>query len=147
MNEKISKKYQPSVFWSFNDALEKEELDWQLEQLLGVGCSGGFMHSRVGLVTEYMSEEWMDAVKYCCEQARNRNTTLWLYDEDRFPSGYAGGAVLNKDDSLRTKALCLIEKEQEDNYNILQIYKTISEQGKDYLLALCGAKDGTLNFE
>lgn len=147
MNKKISKNYQPSVFWSFNDALEKEELGWQLEQLLGVGCSGGFMHSRVGLVTEYMSDEWMDAVQYCCEQARNRNTTLWLYDEDRFPSGYAGGAVLNKDDSLRTKALCLIEKEQEDNYNILQIYKTISEQGKDYLLALCGAKDGNMNFE
>ena len=41
MNKKISKNYQPSVFWSFNDTLEKEELDWQLEQLLKVGCSGG----------------------------------------------------------------------------------------------------------
>lgn len=139
--------YKPSVFWSFNDVLEKEELSRQLDALLQVGCSGGFLHSRVGLVTEYMSEEWMDAVRHCCREAKAKDTALWLYDEDRFPSGYAGGAVLQENDALRTKALCLIEDGQLQNYNVLKVYRKISEEGKDYTIALCSAKDGNPNFE
>lgn len=147
MIKKACNEYKPSVFWSFNDVLEKEELGKQMESLLKAGCSGGFMHSRVGLVTEYMSPEWMNAIEYCCQKAREEGTSLWLYDEDRFPSGYAGGAVLAADDSLRTKALCLIEKEKAEQFHILKIYKRVSEEGKEYLIALCSAKDGNPNFE
>ncbi|MBE6974177.1 MAG: hypothetical protein E7436_01620 [Ruminococcaceae bacterium] len=146
-NRTISNDYRPSVFWSFNDVLEHEELGRQLEQLLKAGCSGGFLHSRVGLVTEYMSEEWMEAVRHCCREAEKQGTALWLYDEDRFPSGYAGGAVLARDDSLRTKAMCLIPAGEEANYSVLKVYKTAEDHGKHYTLALCAAKDGNLNFE
>ena len=144
---KLANEYKPSVFWSFNDVLENEELSRQLDALLQVGCSGGFLHSRVGLVTEYMSRQWMDAVRHCCQQAREKGTELWLYDEDRFPSGYAGGAVLEEDDSLRTKALCLIPEGQQEKYNILKVYKSVSEDGQDYTIALCAAPDGNPNFE
>ena len=143
----MDKEYKPAVFWSFNDVLQNEELSRQLDELLKVGCSGGFLHSRVGLVTEYMSEEWMDAVRHCCQAAREKGTALWLYDEDRFPSGYAGGAVLEEDDSLRTKALCLIPEGQQEKYHILKVYKTVTEDGQDYTIALCAAPDGNPNFE
>lgn len=143
----LPKEYQPAVFWSFNDVLENDELRRQLRELVNVGCSGGFLHSRVGLVTEYMSQEWLDAVRACCQEAKALGTELWLYDEDRFPSGYAGGAVLMEDDSLRTKALCLIPKGQEEQYRILKVYKTVREEGQDYTIALCEAPDGNPNFE
>lgn len=145
--KELKSEYQPAVFWSFNDVLEKEELSRQLEKQLKVGCSGGFLHSRVGLVTEYMSEEWLDAVRHCCEQAKEKGTTVWLYDEDRFPSGYAGGAVLQENDALRTKALCLIPEGEQEKYNILKVYKTVTEDRQDYSIALCAAKDGNANFE
>lgn len=144
---KLANEYKPAVFWSFNDVLETEELSRQLDELLKVGCSGGFLHSRVGLVTEYMSVEWMDAVRHCCQAAKEKGTELWLYDEDRFPSGYAGGTVLEENDALRTKALCLIPQGQEENYSIRKVYKTVTEAGKDYTIALCVAKDGNPNFE
>lgn len=143
----ISNDYKPSVFWSFNDVLEKEELSKQLTALLKAGCSGGFLHSRVGLVTEYMSPEWMEAVKHCCEEARKQNTSLWLYDEDRFPSGYAGGAVLNVDDSLRAKALCLIKEGESNCFDVIKTYKKVTHQGMNYEISLCSAKDGNPNFE
>ena len=143
----VLNEYQPSVFWSFNDVLEKDELRRQLDELLKAGFSGGFLHSRVGLVTEYMSEDWLDAVRCCCEAAKERNTALWLYDEDRFPSGYAGGAVLAQKDSLRTKALCLIPAGEEDKYTILKTYKTVSADEKDYSISLCAARDGNPNYE
>lgn len=49
------------------------------------------MHSRVGLVTAYLSDDWMQRLAACCEKAREMGTVLWLYDEDRWPSGYGGG--------------------------------------------------------
>lgn len=145
--KELANEYKPAVFWGFNDVLEKEELSRQLDELLKVGCSGGFLHSRVGLVTEYMSTEWLDVVRHCCQAAKEKGTALWLYDEDRFPSGYAGGAVLEENDALRTKALCLIPEGQQQNYNILKVYKTVSEDGRDYTIALCAAGDGNPNFE
>ncbi len=147
MKKDILNEYKPAVFWSFNDVLEKEELSKQLTALLEAGCSGGFLHSRVGLVTEYMSTEWMEAVKHCCEEARKQDTALWLYDEDRFPSGYAGGAVLAVDDSLRAKALCLIEENEIAKFDVVKTYKTVTQQSKKYVIALCDAKDGNPNFE
>lgn len=142
-----SNDYKPSVFWSFNDVLEKEELSKQLTALLDAGCSGGFLHSRVGLVTEYMSSEWMEVVRHCCEEAKKQGTSLWLYDEDRFPSGYAGGAVLAVDDSLRAKALCLIKENDLNQFHIIKSYKKVTFDGENYEIALCSAKDGNPNFE
>lgn len=147
MRKEVSDNYKPAVFWSFNDVLEDEELDKQLENLLKAGCTGGFMHSRVGLVTEYMSAEWMRVIRHCCEQAEAKSTFLWLYDEDRFPSGYAGGAVLEANDTLRAKALCLIEFDELEKFDVIKIYKSVSRQDKDYVIALCSAKDGNPNFE
>ena len=147
MRKQVSDDYKPVAFWSFNDQLEKEELTRQLGLLQKAGYSGGFLHSRVGLVTEYMSSEWMDIAKHCCEDAKQSGAHLWLYDEDRFPSGYAGGAVLEVNDNLRAKALCLIEEGEIEKFTVLKQYKEVSHEGKDYIIALCSAKDGNPNFE
>ena len=51
------------------------------------------MHPRTGLETPYLSDEFMELVKYADEQAREKGMLCWLYDEDRYPSGAAGGMV------------------------------------------------------
>ncbi|MBF0246280.1 MAG: hypothetical protein HQL31_13615, partial [Planctomycetes bacterium] len=52
-----------------------------------------FMHSRNGLKTPYLSEEWFDCIGACVDKARELGMKAYLYDEDRFPSGDAGGLV------------------------------------------------------
>ncbi len=51
------------------------------------------MHSRVGLATEYLSDEWFQLVGACIDEAKKNDMEAWLYDEDRWPSGAAGGLV------------------------------------------------------
>ena len=51
------------------------------------------MHSRSGLATDYLSEEFFGLVKSCVEKAKKENMFAYLYDEDRWPSGFAGGLV------------------------------------------------------
>ncbi|MGL4737903.1 MAG: hypothetical protein ACRCW2_10655 [Cellulosilyticaceae bacterium] len=51
------------------------------------------MHPRTGLETPYLSNVFMEMVTHCVEEAKVNNMLAWLYDEDRWPSGFAGGLV------------------------------------------------------
>jgi hypothetical protein len=68
-----------------------------------MGFGGFHMHSRVGLDTEYLGEEYMDIVKKCVERAKEKGMLAWLYDEDRWPSGAAGGLVTKDEDKFRSR--------------------------------------------
>lgn len=81
-------------FWSWNDRLEPEELRRQIRNMHELGMRGFFMHARGGLETEYLSEEWYDRVKVCVDEARKLGMEAWAYDENGWPSGFAGGKLL-----------------------------------------------------
>ena len=93
-------------FWSWNGALEKPELMRQMDVLATMGMGGAFMHSRTGLATEYLGEEWFDLINACAEKFENMGLEGWLYDEDRWPSGSAGG-MATKDSRYRMRSLVL----------------------------------------
>lgn len=57
--------YRGTPFWAWNCKLEKEELERQIEILKEMGFGGFHMHSRSGMATEYLSEEFMNLVKAC----------------------------------------------------------------------------------
>ncbi|HEX29378.1 TPA: hypothetical protein ENG04_04785, partial [Candidatus Poribacteria bacterium] len=98
--------YRGKPFWAWNGRLEESELRRQIRVFRDMGLGGGFMHSRVGLATPYLSEEWFDLIKACADEARKNNMEVWLYDEDRWPSGAAGGLV-TKDPKYRQRFLRL----------------------------------------
>ena len=91
-----SSNYRPAPFWSWNDALDDAELRWQVRELHAAGYGGFFMHPRVGLETEYLSDEWFDRIGACVDEARKLGMQAWLYDEDKWPSGFAGGWLTRK---------------------------------------------------
>ncbi len=108
----ISQKYRPIPFWGWNDDLKKEELIRQLRELKDKGMGGFFIHSRVGLVTPYLSDEWMQLVEEIVCQAKKQNMDTWLYDEDMWPSGYASGEVPKQSKSFRAHTLLLLLNEE-----------------------------------
>ena len=96
--------YRAVPFWAWNCKLEQKELEWQLEVFKKMGFGGAHMHVRTGMGTTYLSDEHMNLVKECVEKAKSEDMKAWLYDEDRWPSGAAGGLV-TKDKRFRTKYL------------------------------------------
>lgn len=80
-------------FWSWNDKLEKTELEKQIVQMKNNGIEGFFMHARGGLKTEYMSEEWFEMIEACLDKADELGMQAWAYDENGWPSGFADGLV------------------------------------------------------
>ncbi len=85
--------FRGAPFWAWNGALEPDELRRQIRLMHRMGLGGFFMHSRVGLNTAYLSDEWFECVKACVDEADKLDMKAWLYDEDRWPSGAAGGLV------------------------------------------------------
>jgi len=92
----IDNKYRPVPFWSWNDKLEPEKLKEQIRWMHKQGIGGFFMHAREGLVTKYLSEDWMRCIEECCAEAEKLGMHGWVYDENGFPSGFVGGALLEK---------------------------------------------------
>ena len=95
-------------FWSWNGELEKDELIRQSHVLGEMGFGGYFMHSRSGLITEYLGDEWFDLINSTADAGEKEGLEVWLYDEDRWPSGSAGGKV-SADPQYRMKSLTLFE--------------------------------------
>jgi len=96
--------YRGAPFWAWNGKLEPEELRRQIRIMHRMGLGGFFMHSRVGLDTAYLSKAWFDCVNVCVDEAKKLKMNAWLYDEDRWPSGAAGGLV-TKNPKYRMRSL------------------------------------------
>ena len=96
--------YRGAPFWSWNAKLDRDRLFAQLEALKAMGMGGFHIHCRTGLATPYLGEEFMGHVRACVEKARDDGMLAWLYDEDRWPSGSAGGLV-TRDVQHRAKHL------------------------------------------
>lgn len=88
-----SAEWRGKPFWSWNGELQKDELLRQIEIMQEMGLGGFFMHSRTGLITEYLGDDWFQLTNACADEAEKRGLEAWLYDEDRWPSGTAGGMV------------------------------------------------------
>ena len=88
-----SKEYRPCPFWSWNGEMETAEIETQIRDIQKKGFGGFFIHAGVGLKTKYMSDEWTKAVRRAIEIANELKIEAWIHDEDRYPSGFAGGKI------------------------------------------------------
>ncbi len=98
-NENLQK-YKSIPFWSWNDKLQPEELRAQIREMKDVGMGGFFMHARGGLKTPYMEDEWFDCVEACIDEAKKLDMNAWCYDENGWPSGFAGMKLLKDRENL-----------------------------------------------
>ena len=96
--------YRGAPFWAWNSALDREQILRQIEYFKEMGFGGFHIHSRTGMATPYLSEEFMDHIKASAQKAKEQGLLCWLYDEDRYPSGVAGGMV-TKDPAFALKSL------------------------------------------
>ena len=102
--------YRGKPFWSWNGELKEKELIRQTKIMKEMGLGGYFMHSRAGLITEYLGEEWFDLINAVADAAEKDGMEAWLYDEDRWPSGSAGGKV-TVDAEYRMKSLYVFQSD------------------------------------
>ncbi|MCM8817875.1 MAG: hypothetical protein NC915_00075 [Candidatus Omnitrophica bacterium] len=123
--KKPGSKFRGAPFWAWNGKLDPDELRRQIRIMKEMGLGGFFMHSRVGLDTPYLSKEWFECINACADEGEKIGMFAFLYDEDRWPSGAAGGLVTkNKKYRMRHLVMTVTEDVRKIKYskNTLAIF-------------------------
>jgi hypothetical protein len=87
------KEFRPAPLWTWNARVNHEDIDTGLRFFKDQGFGGAFIHPRPGLETDYLSDEWFELYRYSVEKAKELGLDIWIYDENSYPSGFAGGHV------------------------------------------------------
>lgn len=104
--------FTPMPFWFWNDRLDRDTLIHQIDDFHKKGVDGFIIHPRMGLETEYLSEEYFDMVEACLEAAEKRHMLVGFYDEAMYPSGSAHGEVVRIDKRYAARALYAVRTEE-----------------------------------
>lgn len=83
--------YRTAPFFVWNSDTKKSDIDFAMAEFKKKGVGGVFIHPRMGMITEYLSDDWNELCKYTLEKGKELGIDIWLYDENGFPSGMAGG--------------------------------------------------------
>lgn len=97
--------YAPAPLWFLNHRLERDEIRRQLRLMKGAEVSGFFMHPRAGLLTPYGSAAWHEMIKFIVSESEKMGLKAWLYDEDPFPSGIAGGKIVFDNPEFKARGI------------------------------------------
>jgi hypothetical protein len=85
--------YRSAPLWVWNDHMTNEQIETQLADFQAHGIGGVFIHPRPGLITPYLSEEWLSLCRHAVDVGKSLGMKIWIYDENSYPSGFAGGHV------------------------------------------------------
>ena len=118
--------FRSAPLWVWNTKVTYADIDRMLGELKEQGFGGAFVHPRPGLITEYLSDEWFDLYRYSIEAGKKLGLDIWIYDENSYPSGFAGGFV---------------PEQMPESYNqgtglVLNKVNILPENVKDYYLCL-----------
>ena len=91
--EKPPRQFSTAPLWVWNDLLTDEHIVSTMHDLAGQDVKQVFVHPRPGLMTPYLSEEWFRLWKLALKTAESLDMNVWIYDENSYPSGFAGGWV------------------------------------------------------
>lgn len=87
------KEYTSAPLWVWNDMLTEEQIESSLRELASQNVKQAFVHPRPGLMTPYLSQDWFRLWRKALDTADALDMNIWIYDENSYPSGFAGGFV------------------------------------------------------
>ena len=115
--------YSIAPFYFLNGDLSDAELIRQIAEMKDKGVDEVILHSRKGVEVEYLSDEWFAKIGVILKELKKLSMTALIYDEDNWPSGYAGGKVTSENPDYA--AICLsVDK----IYPVLGEYITVEDK-------------------
>ncbi len=110
--------YEPIPFYFLNDTFSEEEVKIQLDVMKENGINAFFLHVRDGITDEtYGTAAFFGRIKFIVEESVKRGLKVWLYDEDSFPSGNAGGQIAIEHPELQACSLKVVKLKPEEIVN------------------------------
>ncbi len=87
------RQFASAPLWVWNDLLTERQIRDTMRDLAGQKVKQVFVHPRPGLMTPYLGSDWFRLWKVALDEAERLDMNVWIYDENSYPSGFAGGWV------------------------------------------------------
>ncbi len=88
-----SRHYSSGPLWVWNDLISEKQIVDTLNDLAAQHVKQVWVHPRPGLMTPYLDKDWFRLWKLSLKEAERLDMNVWIYDENSYPSGFAGGLV------------------------------------------------------
>lgn len=102
--------YSQTVTWGWDGNITREKIAANLDIFKNHGLFTVSIEAGYGMPFEYLSEGWFESVKIAVEEAKKRDMHVWIIDEGKYPSGFAGGKFSKEKPELRMQGLVVKEK-------------------------------------
>lgn len=102
--------YSMTFYWGWDGEITEEVIVRDLDAFKERGVHIVTLESGYDMGNPYLSEEWLKMVQRTVELARERDMRVWIVDEGKYPSGFAGGKFTTDAPELRMKALVIADK-------------------------------------
>jgi hypothetical protein len=97
--------YGPTVWWGWDGPVTEAVIARDLDGFLAHGIRSVTIEPGYNMTAAYLSPAWFQLIKTAVEQARQRGMRVWLVDEGKYPSGFAGGKISAEHPELRMQGL------------------------------------------
>ena len=123
------REYSTGPLWVWNDLLTDEQIRSTLRDLAKQKVKQVWVHPRPGLMTPYLSEDWFHLWEVALAEARRLDMNVWIYDENSYPSGFAGGWVPELMPEARGRGLKLSESKSPPKWDdsTLSVYRIAAD--------------------
>jgi hypothetical protein len=91
--ERPPREFATAPLWVWNDLLTEQQIRDTMRDLAGQDVRQVFVHPRPGLMTPYLDQDWFRLWRTALDEAKKLDMNVWIYDENSYPSGFAGGWV------------------------------------------------------
>lgn len=125
--------YFSAPLWVWNDMLTKEQITSTMNDLASQKVKQVFVHPRPGLMTPYLSDGWFRLWDTALKEAEKLDMNVWIYDENSYPSGFAGGLVPEAMPQSRGQGIVLREHNGPPEWaeTIVAVYQLSNGNHKD----------------
>ncbi|MCR4824377.1 MAG: hypothetical protein K5849_03355 [Bacteroidales bacterium] len=97
------------VIWGWEGPMDIETIRHDLDSIKTKGFRSVIFEAGYHLPYEYLSDQWFEGIRTGVMEAKARGLKVWLIDEGKYPSGFAGGKFTRERPDLRMKAVVAVD--------------------------------------
>ncbi|MCR4859938.1 MAG: glycoside hydrolase [Bacteroidales bacterium] len=97
------------VIWGWEGPMDIETIRHDLDSIKTKGFRSVIFEAGYHLPYEYLSEQWFEGIRTGVMEAKARGLKVWLIDEGKYPSGFAGGKFTRERPEMRMKAVVAVD--------------------------------------
>lgn len=98
------------LWWGWDGPMSDTVIKRDLDMIKAMGFQGVMVEAGYGMTAKYLSPEWFALFKIAVAEAKNRGMRVWVEDEGKYPSGFAGGKFSNERPDLKMQGLVVTER-------------------------------------